>query len=192
MNGLKEVKRSEYRWVWNWRESSRKLKQYLEKAWAEMTCLCVCDKELDTTELLNWTDVYVKFIITFLDFVGYKDLCNEQKTNSIYWGIQSDQLMSLELVMPSNHLTLCHYLLLPSIFASIRVFSSESVLRITWPKYWSFRSSISPSNEFPGLISWSPCSPGDSQSRVLSNTTVHKHQFFGAHLSVWSNSHMNT
>ena len=87
-----------------------------------MTCLCVCDKELDTTELLNWTDVYVKFIITFLDFVGYKDLCNEQKTNSIYWGIQSDQLMSLELVMPSNHLTLCHYLLLPSIFASIRVF----------------------------------------------------------------------
>ena len=58
---------------------------------------------------------------------------------------------SIELVMPSNHLILCHsLLLLPSIFPSIRVFSNESVLRIRWPKYWSF--SISPSNEYSGLI----------------------------------------
>ena len=57
-------------------------------------------------------------------------------------------------VMPSNHLILCHpLLLLPSIFPSIRVFSKESVLHIRWPKYWSFRFSISPSNEYPGLIS---------------------------------------
>ena len=60
-----------------------------------------------------------------------------------------------ELVMPSNHLILCHpLLLLPSIFPSIRVFSNESALRIRWPKYWSFSFSISPSNEHPGLISF--------------------------------------
>jgi len=61
----------------------------------------------------------------------------------------------IESVMPSNHLMLCHpFLLLPSIFASIRVFSNESALRIRWPKYWSFSFNISPSKEHPGLISF--------------------------------------
>ena len=64
------------------------------------------------------------------------------------------KLMSIESVMPSNHLILCHPLLLPSIFPSIRVFSNESVLRIRWPKDWSFSFSISPSNEHSGLISF--------------------------------------
>ena len=65
------------------------------------------------------------------------------------------KLMSIMLVMPSNHLILCcPLLLLPSIFSSISVFSSESVLRIKWPKYWSFTFSISPSNEYSGLISF--------------------------------------
>ena len=65
------------------------------------------------------------------------------------------KLMCIESVMPSNHLILCHpLLLLPSIFPSIRVFSNESVLRIRWPKYWSFSFSISPSNEYSGLISF--------------------------------------
>ena len=64
-------------------------------------------------------------------------------------------VVSIESVMPSNHLILCHPLLLPpSIFPSIRVFSSESVLHIRWPKYWSFSFSISPSNEYSGLISF--------------------------------------
>jgi len=62
--------------------------------------------------------------------------------------------MSIELVMPSNHLIPCHPLLLPSIFPSIRVFSNESALHIKWPKYWSFSFNISPSNEHPGLISF--------------------------------------
>ena len=61
--------------------------------------------------------------------------------------------MSIELVMPSNHLILCYLLLLPKIFPSIRDFSNESLLRIRWPKYWSFSFSISPSNEYSGLIS---------------------------------------
>ena len=72
-------------------------------------------------------------------------------TNS--WGLL--KLMSIESVMPSNHLTLCSFLLPPSIFPSIRIFSNESVIHIMWPnKYWSFSFSISPSNEYPGLISF--------------------------------------
>ena len=86
------------------------------------------------------------------------------------------KLMSIESVMPSNNLTHCHpLLLLPSIFPSIRVFSNESVLCIRWPKYWSFSFSISPSNEYSGLISFrmdwiSLQSKG--LSRVFSNSTV--------------------
>ena len=65
------------------------------------------------------------------------------------------KLMSIESVMPRNHLILCRtLLLLPSIFPSIRVFSNESILHIRWPKYWSFSFSISPSNEYSGLISF--------------------------------------
>ena len=64
------------------------------------------------------------------------------------------KLMSIESVMPSNHLILCRPLLLPSIFPSIRVFSNESALRIRWPKYWNFSFSISPSNKYSGLISF--------------------------------------
>ena len=65
------------------------------------------------------------------------------------------KLMSIESVMPSNHLILCHpLLLLPLIIPSIRVFSNESALRIRWPKYWSFSFNISPSNEHPGLVSF--------------------------------------
>ena len=65
------------------------------------------------------------------------------------------KLIAIELVMPSNHLILCHPLLLPlSIFPRIRVFSNKSVLRIRWPKYWSFSFIISPSNEYSGLISF--------------------------------------
>ena len=81
--------------------------------------------------------------------------CNTQASLSfpISWSLL--KLMSIELVMPSNHLILCRpLLLLPSIFPSIMVFSDESVLRIRWPKYWSFSFSISPSNKYTGLISF--------------------------------------
>ena len=99
------------------------------------------------------------------------------------------KLMSIELVMPSNHLILCHPLLLqPSIFPSIRVFSNESVLQIRWPKYWSLSFSISPSNEYPGLISfrtdWLDLLAVKGLSTVFSNTTVQKHQFFSTQLSL--------
>ena len=97
--------------------------------------------------------------------------------------------MSIESVMPSNHLILCRPLFLPpSIFPIIRVFSDQSVLCIRWPKYWSFSFSISPSNEYSGLIplgwtGWiSLLSKG--LSRIFSNITVQKHQFFGTQLSL--------
>ena len=108
------------------------------------------------------------------------------------------KLLFIEPVMPSNHLILCHPLvLLPSIFPSIRVFSYESVLCIRWPKYWSFTFSISPSNEYSGLISFRMdwldlLAAQGTLSRVFSNTTVQKHQFFGTQLSLWSNSHIHT
>ena len=93
------------------------------------------------------------------------------------------KLMSIESVMPSNHLILCRLLLPPSIFPSIMVFSKESVLCIKWLKYWSFSFSISPSNEYSWLISlgWTGWTSWLSKghSRVFSNTTVQKHQYFG-------------
>ena len=106
------------------------------------------------------------------------------------------KLMAIEWVMPSNHLTLWHpLLLLPSILPSIRVFSNESVLRIRWPKCWNFTFRISPSNEYSGLISsridWFDSLLPKRLSRVFSNTTVQKHQFFSVQLSLWSNSHIH-
>ena len=99
------------------------------------------------------------------------------------------KLMSFESMMPSNHLILHHPLLLPpSIFPSIRVFSNESVLCIMWPKYWSFNFNISPYNEYSGLVSFrtdlliSLLSKG--LSRVFSNITIQKRQFFRTQLSL--------
>ena len=99
------------------------------------------------------------------------------------------KLMSIELVMPSNHLILCRsLLLLLSILLSIRVFSNESVFRIRWPKYWSYSFSSSPSNEYSGLISLGLTGMisllSKVLSRVFSNTTVQKHQFFSTQLSL--------
>ena len=95
------------------------------------------------------------------------------------------KLRSIESVMPFNHLILCHpLLLLPSIFPSIGVYSSESALHIRWPKYWSFSFSITPSNEYSGLISfgidWLISQQSKGLSRVFSNTAFQKHQFFSA------------
>ena len=89
----------------------------------------------------------------------------------------------LSSVIPSNHLILCHpLLLLPSVFPSIRVFSKESVLCIRWPKYWSFSFSISPSKEYSGLIffriDWLDLLAVKGLSRVFLNTTVQKYQLF--------------
>ena len=107
-------------------------------------------------------------------------------SNHVHWVSDAIQL-SHPLLSP---------FLLPSIFRSIRVFTNESVLHIRWPKYWSFSLSISPSNEYSGLISfrisWFIFLQSKGLSSVFSNTTIQKHQFFSAQLSLWSNSHIHT
>ena len=119
-----------------------------------------------------------------------------QASLSITTTRSSLRLTSIESVMPSSRLILCRpLLLLPPIPPSIRVCSNESTLRMRWPKDWSFRCSIIPSKEHPGVISleWTGCISLQSKglSRVFSNTTVQKHQFFGAQPSSQSNSHIH-
>ena len=121
------------------------------------------------------------------------EACQASMSFTISWSLL--KLMSIESVMPSNHLILCHPLLLPLIFLTIRAFSNESALCISWPRYWSFSFSISPSNEYSGfplrltgLISLQ----SKGLSRVFSKITVQKHQFFGAQPSLWFNSHIRT
>ena len=104
------------------------------------------------------------------------------------------KLMSTESMMASNHLILSYpCLLLPSVFPSIMVFSSELALRINWPKYWSFSFSI---NEYSGLISfridWFDLLAVQRTLKSLSNTIVRKHQFFSTHPSSQPNSHIHT
>ena len=120
-----------------------------------------------------------------------------QASLSITNSWSSPKLISIESVIPSRHLILCcPLLLLPPIPPSIRVFSNESTLRMRWPKYWSFRLSLNPSNEHPGLISfrmdWLDFLAVQGTLRVFSCTTVQKHQFFGRQLSSQSNSHIHT
>ena len=121
--------------------------------------------------------------------------CQPSLSFTISWSLL--KLMSVESVMPSNHLILCYpLLLLPSIFPSIRVFSNESALYIRWPKYWSFNFSISPSNEYSGLISfrinWFDLLAAQGTLKSLLQHTAQKHQFFGVQLSLWSNSQIHT
>ena len=113
---------------------------------------------------------------------------------TISWSLL--RFMSIELVMLFSHLIIYLLLFLPSVFPSIRVFSSESALCIRWPKYWSFSFSISPSNEYSGLVSfridW--FDPLAVQGTLKSILQYHSsmHQFFGTQLSLWSNSHIHT
>ena len=107
------------------------------------------------------------------------------------------KLMSIASVMPSNHLFLCRPLLLPpSIFPSIRVFSNELALPIRWLKYWSFNFSISPSNEYSGLISfridWLDLLAVQGALNSLLQHHSLKHQFFSTQSSLQSNSHIHT
>ena len=108
------------------------------------------------------------------------------------------KLMSVESVMPSNHLILCRPLLvLPSVFPSIRVFSNESVLHIRWPKYWNFSFSISPSNEYQGLISFridwfDLLAVQETLKSLLQHHSSKASILYGAQPSLWSSSHIHT
>ena len=106
------------------------------------------------------------------------------------------KLMSIESMMPSNHLIFCHSLLLASIFPSIRVFPNESILCIRWPKYWSFSFSITPSNEYSGWISfridWFDLLEVQGTLKSSPTSQFRSNQFFGPLLSLWFNSHIHT
>ena len=120
---------------------------------------------------------------------GYLSITNSQ--NSL-------KLISVESVMPSNHFILCRPLLLPpSVFPSIRVYFSESVLHVRWPKYWSFSFSISPTNEYSGLIffrmDWLDLLVVQGTLKSLLLHPVQNRQFFSAQLFfLQSNSHIHT
>ena len=152
---------------------------------------------------LQWTR-YMSLGLTTTSFISFRHMvvvqslshvqlfatlwtaaCQASLSFIIFWDLL--KLMSIELVMPSNHLILCHpLLLLPSIFPRVRVFSNESALHIRWPKYWSFSFRISPSNEYSG---WFPLGltglislKYKGLSRVYSSTTICRHKFW----LVWS------
>ena len=120
-------------------------------------------------------------------------VCQASLSITNFWSLL--KLMSIESVMPSNHHTLCRpLLLLPSIFPSIRVFSNESVLCIRWPKYWSFSFSISPSNEYSGLISfrmdWLDLLAVKGTLKSLLQHNSSKPLVLQCQRSLWSNSHI--
>ena len=118
-----------------------------------MCCGSWGQKELDMTERTELNSLSKSFLK--FNSVTQSCLTLSQACLSITNSRSLLRLMSIESVMPSNHLILCHLLLLrPSIFPSIKVFSNESALRIRWPKYWSFSFNSSPSNDHPGLISF--------------------------------------
>ena len=156
---------------------------------------------MDTPNIYPFDLVFLLLLLvqslSHVQFFATPQTATCQASLSITTSCISLKLMSIESVMPSNHLILCHpLLLLLSIFPSIRTFSNELALHIRWPKYWNFSFSISPSKEYLELISFeidgwiSLQSKG--LSRVFSSIPVWKHQLFDAQLSLWSNCHICT
>ena len=142
--------------------------------------ICIFLNQLLSTEFVLNTMVGIQFSWSV------RSICDPMDCSTTGFPVQ---IMSFESVMPSNHLILCRpFLLLPSIFPSIRVFSNESVLCTRWPPYWSFSLGISPSNEYSGLISFRidcfDLLASKRLLRVFSNNKVQKHQFFSAQLSL--------
>ena len=148
------------------------------------------------------TWVNLEFVMSSVQLLSHPQLCvtpwtaahqaSLSVTNS--WSLL--RLTAIESMMPSNYVILCRPVLSPLIFSSIRVFSNESVLCIRRPKYCSLSFSISPSNEYSGLIFWGLTSLISLQSkglsRVFSSTTIRKHQSFRMQSSLWSSSHIHT
>ena len=107
-------------------------------------CVCVCVKYFSSVQWLSCVELFA---------IPWTTAHHTSLSITSFWSLL--KLMSIALVMPSNHLILCHPLILPpSVIPSMRVFSNELGLHIRWPKYWGFSFSISPSNEYSGLISF--------------------------------------
>ena len=134
--------------------------QRVRHDWSNLACTQNV-KQNERKRIQTWLLVLHAFQFSLVQLLSHVRLfetlwtaaCQASLSITNFWSLL--KLMSIESVMPSNHLILCHsLLLLPSIFPTIRVFSNESALCIRWPKYWSFSFSISPSNQYSGLISF--------------------------------------
>ena len=152
-------------------------------------------KLTDQYKILLWIAVVQLLNPVQLFVIPGAAACQASLSIIISWS--SLKLTSIELMMPSKHFILCYpLLLLPSIFPSIRIFSNQSVIHIRWPKYWIFSFSISPSNEYLGLIFFRmDCFDLLAVQGTLKSLVQHhssKHQFSGAQPSLWSNSHIHT
>ena len=153
-------------------------------------------------EYMETLYLVLSFLVNIKVFLNSQFSCSVMFDSGTLWtaarhaSLSITNSQNLLKLMPSKHLILYHpLLLLPSIFPSIRVFSNESVLHIRWPKYWSFSFSISPSNDYSGLISfrmdWLDLLAVQGALKSLLQP-VQKHQFFGTQLSLLSNSHIHT
>ena len=162
----------------------------------EHTCTCLCYTWV-AMQIFSYTQFSSVQSLSRVRLFATPWIAACQASLSITNSWSSRRLMSIESVMPSGHLILCRpLLLLPPIPPSIRVFTNESTLRMRWPKYWSFSlASVLPVN----TQDWSPLGwtgwislQSKGLSRVFSNTTLQKHQFFSAQPSSQSNSHIHT
>ena len=168
---------------YTWSELSRRWERPLKISWA-LTLW-----RLFLTSAMPFITISVQFLSSVWLFVTPWTAARQASLSMTHsWSLL--KLMSIESVMQS---ILCCPLLLASIFPSIRIFTSESVLHSRSPKHWNLSFSNSPSNEYSGLISfmidWFDLLAIQGFSRVFCNTTVQNHQFFSAQLSLWSNIH---
>ena len=152
---------------------------------------------LQSLKIMKYPVLAVVIVVQLLHHVRFfatpwTATCQAPLSSTVSWSLL--KFISIESMMLSNHLILCHPLLLPLVFRSIRVFCKCATLCIRWPKYCSF--SISPSNEYSELISLGLTGfiflLSKGLSRVFSSTTVQKHQFFSALPSLWSSCHICT
>ena len=150
------------------------LKFFLKQQSIDDNCCCFVESRIWVL-VTPWTAAHQ----TSLSFIIFQSLL---------------KLMSIESVMPSNHLILCLPLLLSSICPSIRVFSNELAFHISWPKYWSFSFSIHPSNDYSGFVSFTIhyLLAVQGTLKVFSSTTVQKHQSLGTQPSLWFSYHICT
>ena len=173
--------------LWRIHKELRNKKQKQQMQTTHLSCLlfqCISANLVLFAFLYSWDSVQFSCSVMSTPWTTAR-----QDSLSITNSRSPTKPISIESVMPSNHLIFCHpLLLLPSILPSISIFSNKSALHMRWPKYWSFSFNISPSNEHPGLISlgWTGWISLQSKglARVFSNTTVQKHQFSGAQLSL--------
>ena len=193
-----EMIRGAGQWIDKWQSKYRKMLMVDSRWWAQLITVNIFQLSyvFGNVILLCWERFSSVQLLSCVWFFVTPWIIAHQASMFITNSWSSLKLTSIESVMPSSYLTLCHPLvLLPPISPSIRVFSNESTLRMRWPKYWSFSFSISPSNEHPGLISfkmdWLDLLAVQGTLKSLPQHHSSKASIFGTQLSLESNSHIH-